>query len=431
VSGQLSTTTTASATSTTGTSTTQVVGADRVAVQGYDIEIGDDATLKATNSSVSAATATSTAAEAVAQVGNTAAHLSNSAVDNSVVRSGGDLSVTATTNSDGDATATSVSDDATAQTYADAVGIANSAFEGEADATLTATAVNTATIKASSVGDSAVADDAVATGVLSAVGQDVDDLVNNQGLDISGDATLTGTAGLQTEINASITLGDASATGELTGFGIQIDHADIGGIASFKGIGLIDVSSVTADVGNNGLATATSDLSVLGLDVADFLRVGDDATLESQASAKLTTSAINVGGDAIALLNDGLLPGAYDISGMNLGTLDFQGDGTFKSVLVDDFKTNATTVQGDARAAASHSLLGIGFNGTDSSVAGDVKVTSVLSHTSFTNAQSVHGIATASEHLSAIGVDVHDLAVDGSASFSSNVVVRATSSSDS
>jgi hypothetical protein len=107
---------------------------------------------------------------------------------------------------------------------------------------------------------------------------------------------------------------------------------------------------------------------------------------------------------------------------------------------VDDFKTIASTVgekktdgpsTGDAHAAASHSLLGIGFNGLNSSVAGDVKVTSVLSHTSFTNAQSVHGIATASEHLSAIGVDVHDLAVDGSASFSSNVVVRATSSSDS
>jgi hypothetical protein len=251
------------------------------------------------------------------------------------------------------------------------------------------------------------------------------------GLDISGDASLSGTAGLQTDIGAAITLGDAIASGDLSGLGIQIDNADIGGSATFKGIGLIDVSSVTADVGNNGLAQASSNLSVLGLDVADFLKVGDDATLESQASAKLTTSATNVGGDAFALLNTGLLPGAYDISGMNLGTLDLQADGTFKSVLVDDFKTTATTVKGDARADASHSLLGIGFNGPDSSVAGDVKVTSVLSHTSFTDAQSVHGIATASERLSAIGVDVHDLAVDGSATFSSNVVVRATSSSDS
>jgi hypothetical protein len=116
---------------------------------------------------------------------------------------------------------------------------------------------------------------------------------------------------------------------------------------------------------------------------------------------------------------------------MSLGTLDLQSSGTFKSVLVDDFKTKATTVQGNALAESNHSLLGIGFNGADSSVAGAVSVTSVLSHTSFNDAQSVHGTATASQNLSAIGIDVHDLAVDGSATFSSNVVVRATSSSDS
>jgi hypothetical protein len=191
------------------------------------------------------------------------------------------------------------------------------------------------------------------------------------------------------------------------------------------------VSSVTADVGSDGLASATSNISVLGLDVADFLKVGGVASLESQSSAKLTTSATNVGGDAIALLNNDLPLGAYSITGMNLGSLDFQSDGTFKSVLVDDFKTKATTVQGNALAESSHSLLGIGFNGADSSVAGAVSVSSVLSHTSFNDAQSVHGTATASQNLSAIGIDVHDLAVDGSATFSSNVVVRATSSSDS
>ena len=369
-------------------------------------------------------------------MGNEAAHLSNSAVDNSAVRAGGNLSVTATTNSDGDATATSVSDNATAQSFADAVGIANSAFEGEANATITATAVNTGSIKATTVGDGTVgggvgADQAIASGDLSAVGIDVDDLLGNTGLDISGNASLAGTAGLQTDIGAAITLGDALATGDLSGLGIQIDHGDIGGTATFKGIGLIDVSSITADVGSDGLASATGSLSVLGLDVADFLKVGGAASLESQASAKLTTSATNVGGDAIAMLNNDLPVGAFDIAGMTLGSLDLQSNGSFKSVLVDDFKTQAQTVKGDAIADSKHSLLGIGFNGPGSSVAGDVSVTSVLSHTSFSDAQSVHGLATASEHLSAIGVDVSNLAVDGSATFSSNVVVRATSSSDS
>ena len=88
-------------------------------------------------------------------------------------------------------------------------------------------------------------------------------------------------------------------------------------------------------------------------------------------------------------------------------------------------------MQGDVNSGSDASLLGIGLNGPDSAVAGDLKVSSVMSHTSFVTAQTVHGSADANDHLNAVGVAVHDLSVDGHVTLSSNVVVRATSSSDS
>jgi hypothetical protein len=116
---------------------------------------------------------------------------------------------------------------------------------------------------------------------------------------------------------------------------------------------------------------------------------------------------------------------------MDLGTLDLAGNAMMKSVLVDNFTTTANSVKGNVNSGSDASLLGIGLNGPDSAVAGDLKVSSVMSHTSFVTAQTVHGTADASDHLSAIGVSVSDLNVDGQVTLSSNVVVRATSSSDS
>jgi len=76
-------------------------------------------------------------------------------------------------------------------------------------------------------------------------------------------------------------------------------------------------------------------------------------------------------------------------------------------------------------------LLGIGFIGEDNQLAGDVSVSSVMSHTSFTEASSVQGIAEVDEKLTAVGVQVDALDVEGDATFSSNVVVRASSITES
>ncbi len=54
-----------------------------------------------------------------------------------------------------------------------------------------------------------------------------------------------------------------------------------------------------------------------------------------------------------------------------------------------------------------------------------------MSHTSFTEASSVQGIAEVDEKLTAVGVQVDALDVEGDAAFSSNVVVRASSNTES
>ena len=421
--GQVATNTSATATSTEGEATALVDPANRTAVQAYDIEFGNDGAITSTNSSVAAATATSTAGLAIAQVGSDAADLINSAIDGSYLNVGGDTTLSAITNGDADATASSVSDSATAQVFTSNVGVAHSAFIGDADATFTGTAINTSSVKASSVGDN-LSDEVLAAADLSSIGFDTDDLAGGFGLKIAGNATVNGTAGIQSDVAANITLGDAIASGDFFGFGVQLDNVDVGGTATFKGIGLIDTSSVVADVGSNGFAAATSTISLTGLQVADKIHAGDNASFENQVSGKLSTIANNIGGDADA-------NATYGITGMDLGTLDLAADATLKSVLVDDFKTTASSVKGNVNSGSDASLLGIGLNGPDSAVAGDLRVSSVISHTSFITAQTVRGTADASDHLNAIGVSVGDLNVDGNVTLSSNVVVRATSSSDS
>ena len=116
---------------------------------------------------------------------------------------------------------------------------------------------------------------------------------------------------------------------------------------------------------------------------------------------------------------------------MQLTGLDLESDGNFTSVLLDEFNTTARTVKGDASASTSKSLLGIGLVGVEFELAGVVAVSSVMSHTSFTEASSVQGIATVDEKLTAVGVQVDALDVEGDATFSSNVVVRASSITES
>jgi hypothetical protein len=90
--------------------------------------------------------------------------------------------------------------------------------------------------------------------------------------------------------------------------------------------------------------------------------------------------------------------------------------------------TSASSVSGNAGALTNNSILGVGFSGTNR-ISGDASVTSILTHDSFSDAQSVHGTASANEHNSIIGIEADTLTVNGDATFSSTVVVRAEANS--
>ena len=175
-----------------------------------------------------------------------------------------------------------------------------------------------------------------------------------------------------------------------------MENARIGGDADIQSIGLIDVSNITAETNSIGEAKATTDLSVLSLEISEALEVGGIASFTTQTSAKANVSADNIEGNAVSSNNEGL-GNAYSLAGMQLNGLDLGSDAAFTSVLLDELNTTAKTVKGDASASNNQSLLGIGFFGEGNELAGDVSVSSVMSHTSFTEASSVQGVATADE----------------------------------
>ena len=360
---QVANTTNATAESTAGEATSQALGANRVGLQTYNLQVGDQATVKATN------------------------------------------------------------------------GL-QSAFESEAEFNVTSTAVNTGEITATTVGDGidgnggGDSDLASAKAKLKAEAINLENRANDKGLDAAGNATLSATGGLQTDVSAANTDGKAIAIADLEALGLQMEDARIGGDADIQSIGLIDVSNITAETNSSGEAEATTDLSVLSLEISEALEVGGIASFATQTSAKVNVSADNIEGNAISKNNEGL-GNAYSLAGMQLNGLDLESDATFTSVLLDEFNTTAKTVKGDASANTNQSLLGIGFIGEENILAGDVTVSSVMSHTSFTEASSIQGIATAEEKLTAVGVQVDALDVEGDATFSSNVVVRASSTTES
>ena len=211
---------------------------------------------------------------------------------------------------------------------------------------------------------------------------------------------------------------------------MQIENGSIGGDANIQTIGLIDISNISAETTSSGEAVATAEIAVNSLEVTDGLVVGGKADFTSQTTAKLNIESDNIKGDATSSSNQEMGEG-YSVAGMQLNGLDLASDSTFASILVDEFNTSAKTVEGDAAANTNQSLLGIGFQGAENMASGDVSISSVMSHTSFSEASSVQGIATVEDKLSAVGIEIDTFDVDGDASFSSNVVVRASSSAES
>ena len=149
--------------------------------------------------------------------------------------------ITAATNSDGDVTAQSISETAEAISISEAIGIYQSAFESEANR-CHSTAINTGNITATTVGDGidgngdGDSDLASAKAKLKAEAINLENRANDQGLDAAGNASLSATGGLQTDVSAANTDGKAIAIADLEALGLQMENARIGGDATFKAL---------------------------------------------------------------------------------------------------------------------------------------------------------------------------------------------------
>ena len=430
--GQVSNNETTTTESTKGDSTSIAFGTDRIGLQAYSLETKGEATIKATNSSSNDVSAGTTQGDAFAVLGNDVAAMRNIAMDNSVIKSGNDTTITAATFGESQATAESVKESANAVTISEAIGVYQSAFESGGEFDITSTAVNAGNVTASTVGDGIeTLDQASAFANLKAQAINLENLGSNDlGLETAGNANVTASGGIQTDVTSKNTDGDAIAKADLEALGMQIENGSIGGDANIQTVGLIDISNISAETTSSGEAVATAEIAVNSLEVTDGLIVGGKADFISQTTSKVNIESDNINkGDATS--SNQALGEDYSVAGMQLNGLDLASDSTFASILIDEFNTSAKTVDGNAAANTNQSLLGIGFQGADNMASGDVSISSVMSHTSFTEASSVQGIATVEDKLSAVGIEIDAFDIDGDASISSNVVVRASSSTES
>ena len=250
---------------------------------------------------------------------------------------------------------------------------------------------------------------------------------------VDGDGTFDSDIDSKSDTSATTGNGSASTTSRHSLLGIELNGSSrIGGEGRFASI--VTHESDNEATATNGTADAEEHINSVSVDVSDlaisgrssfgsYMSVGStnrsDAS-QSRAGVLLT--------DATAILNQDLAPGERNITGMRFERLTTGDRATFSSEIENTIDSSASSDKGDATALSRNSVLGVGFSGNNR-IGGDSRVTSILSHNSFNDAQSIHGTATADDHLAVIGVEVDTLTVNGNATFSSTVVVRAGANS--
>jgi hypothetical protein len=227
--------------------------------------------------------------------------------------------------------------------------------------------------------------------------------------------------------------GNASTSSRHSLLGIELNGSSrIGGEGRFASI--ITHESDNEATASNGTAEVKENIYSVSVDVSDLAIQGKSSFgsyMSVGATNRADTSQSRAGvivTDATATLNQELAPSERNITGMRFERLTTGDGATFRSELENRIDTSASGVSGNAGTLTNNSILGVGFSGTNR-ISGDSSVTSVLEHNSFSDAQSVHGTALAQERNSIVGVEVDNLTVQGDATFTSTVVVRAESTS--
>ena len=257
--------------------------------------------------------------------------------------------------------------------------------------------------------------------------------MRHEKLNVDGDADFESDLDSTSDTSATTANGNSSTISRHSILGIELNGSSrIGGEGRFASI--VTHEGDNEATASNGTADTEEHISSVSVDVSDlaihgkssfgsYMSVG--ATNRADASQ---SSAGVVVTDATATLNKDLAPNERSITGMRFERLTTDDSATFRSELENSVDTRATSDNGNASVLSNNSILGVGFSGT-SRIGGDARVTSILTHNSFSDAQSVHGTVSANEHNSIIGIEADNLSIQGNATFSSNVVVRAGSNS--
>jgi hypothetical protein len=254
-----------------------------------------------------------------------------------------------------------------------------------------------------------------------------------QKLVVDGDGDFESDLDSTSDTSATTGNGSASATSRHSLLGIELNGSSrIGGEGRFASI--VTHESDNEATATNGTADTEERINSVSVDVSDVTISGRSsfASYMSVGSTNRADASQSRAGvlftDATATLNEDLAPGERNITGMRFERLTTGDRATFSSEIENTIDTSASSDKCDATALSRNSVLGVGFSGTNR-IGGDSRVTAILEHNSFNDAQSVHGTATADDHLAVIGIEADALTVVGNATFSSTVVVRASTTS--
>ena len=264
------------------------------------------------------------------------------------------------------------------------------------------------TSKATNVDGKAIAESdlATATGLKAS-----DKPVNNAaaaGIDVSSDATITGLSSITSSATAATTAGLADATsvgGSIQG--IQIEDAQIGGIASITGQTNFTGSAKSSNV-TDGNSIATSNLAAAGgLDADELVDVSSDATLKGLTSINMSAMAESTGAsgdptDATATFN------ASNITGADLDAVTIGGVGNLLGQVGFNASASSSNVTGNATSGGViaqdtygiESISGLtNVSGLTSDAHTEIKsdgtIKGIASVTSSASAETTDGIATA------------------------------------
>ena len=228
--------------------------------------------------------------------------------------------------------------------------------------------------------------------------------------------------------NVSATTGDGNAetcsNHSILGIGLSDTYSD--GEASATS--LVRHTTDNYSLSTNGDSQSSEVISGVGIDIND-LGSTDDGSFESFVVIDSSNhSESKVSGDSKTIFNNGDSTNEPKLVGIKAESLSSGEDMYMASEVVSKNDSTSSALDGDATTAVRHSVLGINI-GESSSIAGDAEVIAVVTHDSFSEANTHQGSALVDERSSVTGIEVGSMTVEGDAIFTSTVVVSVSSDS--